>query len=99
MLTKAEALALVSAKLSETNPPDDPVTIVDAHTIEKPFGWVFFYNSKRFLETGNFLYLLCGNGPVIVNRHTGSVEFFGSGKPPLEIVDEYERTLRSNENS
>jgi Immunity protein 35 len=99
MLTKAEALALVSAKLSEISPPDDPVAIVDAHTIEKPFGWVFFYNSKRFFETGNFLYLLFGNGPVIVNRYTGSVEFFGTGWPELEIVDEYERTLRGNENS
>jgi hypothetical protein len=60
---------------------------------------MFFYNSKRFLETGDFLYLLAGNGPVIINRHTGSVELFGTGKPPLEIVDEYERTLGGNEDS
>lgn len=71
----------------------DPFVVVENSTIEKPFGWVFFYNSKRFVETGESRYRLAGNGPVIVNKHTGSVEFFGAAKPPLEFVAEYEQKL------
>ena len=93
MLTKNEALELVSKKLREMDPTGEPCVIVDSHTIEKSFGWVFFYNSKKFVETGISRYRLAGNGPVIVNKHNGSVEFFGSSKPPLEIVEEYEQKL------
>jgi hypothetical protein len=93
MLTKPEALELVSNKLQNMSTSDDPFAIVDAETIEKPFGWVFFYNSQKYLETGEFSYRLAGNGPVIVNKHNGSVEFFGASRPPLEIVEEYERKL------
>jgi hypothetical protein len=93
MLTKPEAVELVSKKLRQMSTPDDPFVVVDADTIEKPFGWVFFYNSKKFLETGAFSYSLAGNGPVMVNKHDGTVEFFGTVKPPLEFIEEYERKL------
>lgn len=93
MLTKPQALKLASDRLLKMSPSDDVFTIVDADTIEKPFGWVFFYNSKRYLETGKFSYRLAGNGPVIVNKRDGSIEFFGAHRPPLEIVQEYERKL------
>ena len=93
MLTKNEALELVSKKLNEMDPTGEPCVVVDSHTIEKPFGWVFFYNTKKFVETGIFRYRLAGNGPVIVNKHNGSVEFCGANRPPLEIVTEYEQKL------
>ena len=75
----------------------DPFVVVEKNTVEKPFGWVFFYNSKRYVETGEFRYRLAGNGPVIVNKHNGSVEFFGTNKPPQEIVEEYEKKLAGGE--
>jgi hypothetical protein len=93
MLTKEEALELVSAKLRKMSSLEDPFVVVDADTIERPFGWVFFYNSKKFLETGTFSYRLAGNGPVIVNKHDGTIEFFGAFKPPTEFISEYERRL------
>jgi hypothetical protein len=31
--------------------PGDRVVVVDDEAIEKPYGWVFFYQSGRFLET------------------------------------------------
>jgi hypothetical protein len=92
MLSKTEALEIVSKKLQEMR-PSDPFVVVEKSTIERPFGWVFFYNSKKFVETGEFGDRLLGNGPVIVNKHNGSVEFLGSSRPPLEFVEEYERRL------
>jgi hypothetical protein len=93
MLTKQEALEMVSKRLQQMSTSADPFVVVEKSTIEKPFGWVFFYNSKRFVETGESRYRLAGNGPVIVNKHNGSVEFFGSAKPLQEIVTEYEQKL------
>ena len=77
------------------SPKDDLFVVADQGTIVKPYGWVFFYNSKMFLEKGINSYRLAGNGPVIVNKHTETIEFFGTNKPPQEIVLEYEQKLGS----
>jgi hypothetical protein len=76
-MTKLEALKLVSEGLQQKSPPNDPWIVLEADTIERPFGWVFFYNTKRFIETGVFKYRLAGNGPVIVDRESGAVRFYG----------------------
>ena len=66
-LTKLQALELVSRELQSMTTLEDPFVIVDSLTLEKPYGWVFFYNSRKFVETGLLQYRLAGNGPVIVN--------------------------------
>jgi hypothetical protein len=96
MLDKVSAKERVSRRLVEVSPPDDRWVVLDEHTIERPFGWVFFYNSEKFLTTGMPMYRLAGNGPVLVNKTTESVEFFGS-TPSLEVIPEkYERALEGN---
>lgn len=90
MITIDEALQLVSTKLQQMS-PSDPFVVIETSTIEKAFGWVFFYNSRKFVETGISRYRLFGNGPVIVNKATHVVEFFGSNKPVEQIIEEYER--------
>jgi hypothetical protein len=90
MLTRLEALELVSKELQRRSPPNDLFVVVEKHTIEKAFGWVFFYNSKKYLEKGTFRFRLAGNGPVIVNKDTGAIEFFGSNEPPEELIRDYE---------
>ncbi len=96
MLTKTEALELVSSKLSKMSSLDDPFAINDSSTIERDFGWVLFYNSKKFLESGEFQYKLAGNGPVIVNKRSGEVEFCASHKPVDECIKEYESKLNGD---
>jgi hypothetical protein len=93
MLTKSEALEIVSKRLQQMSTTADPFVVIDKNTIEKTFGWVFFYNSSKFVETGEPRYRLAGNGPVIVNKYNASVEFFGAGRPPLELVAEYEQNF------
>lgn len=36
---------------------------------------------------------LAGNGPMIVNKLGGTIEFFGTAKSPLTYIEEYERRL------
>ena len=93
MLTKEQALKLVSDKLRHMSPKDDVFVVADQETIVKPYGWIFFYNSKTFLENGINSYRLAGNGPVIVNKDTGTVEFCGTNKPTIDVIQEYEWKL------
>ncbi len=56
---------------------DEPA-VIDEATKEEDFGWVFFYNSKRYLETKKILFALAGNGPVFVGKDSGEVTMLGS---------------------
>lgn len=67
--------------------------IVDDETIVRPYGWIFFYQSKRFLETGEFAYQIAGNSPILVDRINFNLKTFGTAKSIEEYLTEYERTI------
>jgi hypothetical protein len=96
MLEKSEAEELVSRRLEQMAPLGEQFVVVEEKTIERTFGWIFFYNSKTFLETGNPICRLAGNGPVFVNKMTGRIDFFGS-IPSLDVIlAGYERNLEES---
>ena len=66
-----------------------PLVILEEETIEKEYGWIFFYSTKKFAETRQFQYALAGSGPLVVER-SGVMRRFGSGKSPAEVIREYE---------
>ena len=72
---RANQLALEYIKpsaeyIKKTLTDDD---IVVEHSIEFPDCWLFFLNSKRYLETQNIFHRLLGGGPVIVGKENGDV--------------------------
>jgi hypothetical protein len=94
-MTREEAIATVEAELHRRfGNPDNPLVVDDARTIEKSYGWVLFYVTKRFMQTRRFEDMLAGNGPVVVRRDTGEMSFFGTAKPWQELVAELERAHR-----
>ena len=65
--------------------------------MEQPFGWVFFYNTQKFIETEEMKYMLAGNAPLIVDRINGDVHETGTAEPIEFYIDEYlKRPLRGN---
>jgi hypothetical protein len=50
-------------------------------------GWIFFYNSKQFIETGNISFALGGNGPLFVCRD-GTIRRLGTPLPWQEEFPE-----------
>jgi hypothetical protein len=72
--------------------PTDLV-VIDESTMERDWGWVFFYTSERYLKTGDIRDAVAGNAPYIVNRHTGEVRGTGTAQPIEHYIDEYEREL------
>jgi hypothetical protein len=85
-------------KMEDAQYPDDKCTLrlVEEETIEKDFGWIFFYNSKEFLEDHNLSYMLAGNAPIIVDRHDGSVHKTGTAYSINHYIKEYENKRRNS---
>lgn len=57
---KQRVLAFLKAQRKFYAFPDDIVeprcyAILDEFTMEKDYGWIFFYNSADYLETGNLM--------------------------------------------
>ena len=92
MLTRDDAKRLVEARLASDAGSEDFV-VVESSIIERPFGWIFFYNTREFLETDNFSSALAGNAPYIVNRFTGALVATGTAHPIEHYLSAYEASL------
>ena len=87
---KAAALATLWVELK----CERQARIVREFTIAKPYGWIFFYESKQFLDGDDDLARLVGNAPIIVDRDTLELRIVGATAWPLEHhLAEYEKTL------
>ena len=93
-MTREEAQLLVARKLREMSDLD--IVVLDDATLERPWGWVFFYQSREFLETGEFSARLAGNGPIFVNRNTGELRHAGTALPVETYIEDYEKFLNDN---
>ena len=83
--------------LSSLPPPNydmrkqgDSLVIIESSTIEKDYGWIFFWNSKKYMETKNDRYLLYGGGPIVVEKVDGSIHQLGSAGGAEYQIELYE---------
>lgn len=75
--------------------PGDELVILDERTRATSYGWVFFFNSRRFLETRDILHALGGNGPVVFERDTRKIVELPSHSRPDDVIRQYEATRTS----
>ncbi|WP_212002835.1 YrhB domain-containing protein [Chitinophaga sp. HK235] len=71
----------------------EELVIMDEYTIEFEYGWAFFYQTKKFVETGD-IFDGIGGGALIVNKFDGSVFEIGSARSAEEYIDEYVEECR-----
>jgi Immunity protein 35 len=64
-------------------------SLVITHAVEQDFGWVYFYDSREFSETGEFLHALAGNAPFIVSRIDGRLYATGTAHPTEHYLVEF----------
>lgn len=91
MTSREQAKALAQRYLGEGGACGDTV-VLDNCTIERPWGWVFFYQSREFVETGDPLRGLVGNAPLIVERDTGRVISTGTAHEIEFYIRNFEAT-------
>ncbi|WP_276482884.1 YrhB domain-containing protein [Paraflavitalea pollutisoli] len=89
--TIAYAKRLVETKIKEFDSEEFHCVVVDDATIEKNDYWVFFYNSSRFIETGDFSDSLMGNAPYIVDKYEGGIYSTGAVYDTEYYMDQFEK--------
>lgn len=67
------------------------LAILDEATRETPYGWVFFYQSARYLQTREVSDALAGNAPVLVTKG-GAVHVLGTAEPTDAYLARFEKT-------
>ncbi len=92
MIDKTKAKDIAQEELSRMSKKSlIELAIMDGQTIEFQYGWVFFYQSKKFLETNNMDCMVAGNAPFIIDKHDGSLHVTGTGLDIDFYIEEYVR--------
>lgn len=109
MFTRQHADQLVAAYLEDreiaTFDFDSPLPRHDDRHLQKlvvvrvdehDFGWVYFYDGSRHVETSNLEDAITGNAPLIVDRNDGKLYITGTAHPIEHFLEEYRRGHRKN---
>ena len=66
------------------------LVVLEAETVEKGFGWVFFA-APREGAAGAAPAAVPGLGPLVVHRADGTTRFLSTSVPPDKAIAEYEK--------
>ena len=80
-------------KITDTCPHGTEFVVIDDSTIEKPWGWVFFYQNKQFVGGDNIAQQIAANAPFIVNKFTGKLTKTGTAYDLTQYLQVYEAML------
>ena len=89
MLTKSEAQRIAERCIDPRRDALDPDSF-----LETEHCFVFGWNSKAFLRTGNMKEAMFGNSPIIISKHDGSFVDTGTAVPAEYYVRRYERRFK-----
>ncbi|MFK7747266.1 MAG: hypothetical protein AB8B65_02630 [Kordia sp.] len=90
MLTNQEMLIIAKKYMSFSSDKDIELKVTQGLTITKPYGNIYYYDSKKYIETGNFQYHV-PTGPFLVEKATGRVVGFGTARSFEFYIDAYEK--------
>jgi hypothetical protein len=88
MINKKKAIQLAEEWLVKQSTQYDFVMLHE-HTLEFEAGWVFFYQTKEYVETGDITKMTGENAPVIVDKETGTLHVTGTLLPVEKYMREY----------
>ena len=88
MLTQNEAKQLAETYVKGL----DAGFVLDLEpTTYENVGWVYYYQSAKYLETGDFLEMLAGNAPVLIERTTGKIHVLGTANTEGFYIDNFKK--------
>jgi hypothetical protein len=73
-----------------------PVVLVDSNTEEFDAGWVFYYQSARYVMTQRLEDMLAGNAPIFVPRNGAPPDYISYHRPTSESVEAFVRCGNAN---
>jgi ribosomal protein L7/L12 len=87
--TLAQAIEVAKLEILRRSSARLELKILFESTEEFDVGWVFYYQSARYVETGNLLDCLAGNAPLFVARSDGRSFTVRVGRPLAESLAAY----------
>ena len=94
MITVAEARQKVEEYLRQKySGKSYELVVMDSLTREEDFGWLFFFNTREFAETGDMNSALGGNAPLLVERESGELHQTGTAHPVEHYLQIYRHKL------
>jgi len=97
MINEQDAEEKIAKEIaSYPQPEGDKYIVLKEHTISKDWGWVCFYTSEKWHQTGDLKYAVAGNAPFIVEKATGNVLITGTAEPLENYINRYEATGSPN---
>lgn len=87
-ITLNDAQTLAEEYISKLD-VDEELVVLDDETLTEDFGWVFFYNTKKFQETGDFRDMVGGNAPIIIDKESGRLTETGTAYEVSHYIEEY----------
>ena len=92
MISRSDALTKARSYVAGLRKPHGipRLTLLEDETIERDFGWVFFYGAD-LPSNPNEPPPLLGNAPIIVSRKDGSVHVTGTAHPVEYYISSFER--------
>src|SRR2546421_12720592 len=72
---------------------DGKAALMLEHTITKPYGWVFCYQSRSYIETRDERQMLLGVSAILVDRVNGEIVVTGTARPIEKFLAEYEAKI------
>ena len=95
MITIKNAETIANQHMAELQ-KDTKVSLQITKIQEESFGWVFFYESKEYIDTGYLSSMLAGNAPFIVDNQAGEVHTLGTAHPAEFYIQEYVQQIRGS---
>jgi immunity protein 35 of polymorphic toxin system len=93
IITPERALAIARESIAHLAPGIEFV-VLEEQTIEKDYGWIFQFTTRRYRETHDPGALVPGTGPLVVERDSGATAFLATSVCPEKAIEEYERRRR-----
>ena len=96
MLNYSDAIGAARERLSALRNVEEQALeydVAEHETIEHEWGWVFFWNTRLFLDTLDHEHAVGPRAPLFVNKEDGSVTVAGSLDRWKNELKRYERTI------
>jgi hypothetical protein len=95
-MNKAKSLALESiARTTERSHQD--LRVIDELTQCRRLGWIFFYESRAYLETGDTAQAIGRTGPVVIT-HRGDVHHLDGERSVDDVLKAFEKSVLNRKN-
>ncbi|UAY52787.1 YrhB domain-containing protein [Ferruginibacter albus] len=90
MLTLLQAKELADKKLKEIEEISNiKLAFLENETIAFEYGWIFFYQSESYINSGDFNFMAGGNAPILVDKYNSNVIETGTSRETKYYIEQY----------